>query len=239
MVRSANDVVVLRIPSWWNFRHTAWLLGLTAGLLLLVLVWFAVLSKRWRNQIAVFRQRLQRSAVLEERNRIAREIHDTVEQELAGITMQLDLAADCFEQAPDLAREAVDTARQMSRHSMLDARRSVWDLRCHLEEQGDLVSAMTQTLRPLAPQEQVHFEIAVHYVLGHASKFLYPGAVRIASDEPAGTDIKDVAFINVDGTVVLYALNAGADSLQLAVRIHKKQMYTVIPGGAPATLVWK
>jgi signal transduction histidine kinase len=55
------------------------LLGLTAGLLLLVLVWFAVLSKRWRNQIAVFRQRLQRSAVLEERNRIAREIHDTVE----------------------------------------------------------------------------------------------------------------------------------------------------------------
>jgi signal transduction histidine kinase len=79
LVRSANDVVVLRIPSWWNFRHTAWLLGLTAGLLLLVLVWFAVLSKRWRNQIAVFRQRLQRSAVLEERNRIAREIHDTVE----------------------------------------------------------------------------------------------------------------------------------------------------------------
>jgi signal transduction histidine kinase len=68
--------------------------------------------------------------------------------------MQLDLAADRFEQAPDLGREAVDTARQMSRHSMLDARRSVWDLRCHLLEQGDLVSAMTQTLRPLAPQER-------------------------------------------------------------------------------------
>jgi glucosylceramidase len=78
-----------------------------------------------------------------------------------------------------------------------------------------------------------------YYVLGHASKFLYPGAVRIASDGPAGTDIKDVAFLNVDGTVVLYALNAGADSLQLAVRIHEKQMYTVIPGGALATLVWK
>ncbi len=57
-------------------------------------------KKRWRNQIAVFRQRLQRSAVLEERNRIAREIHDTVEQELAGITMQLDLAADCLSRPP-------------------------------------------------------------------------------------------------------------------------------------------
>lgn len=161
LVRSANDVVVLRTPSWWNFRHTAWLLGFTAGLLLLVLAWFAVLSKRWRNQMVVFRQRLQRSAVLEERNRIAREIHDTIEQELAGITMQLDLAADRFQQAPEVARGAVDTARQMSRHSMLDARRSVWDLRCHLLEHGDLVSAMTQTLRPLASQEHVHFDIPV------------------------------------------------------------------------------
>lgn len=169
LVRSANDVAVLRTPSWWNFRHTAWLLGLTVGMLLLVLVWVAVLSKRWRNQIDVFRQRLQRSAVLEERNRIAREIHDTIEQELAGITMQLDLAADCFQQAPEVAREAVDTARQMSRHSMLEARRSVWDLRCHLLEQGDLVSAMAQTLRPLVPQERVHVEIAVR---GEPSRLL-------------------------------------------------------------------
>jgi signal transduction histidine kinase len=161
LLRSANDVVVLRTPSWWNFRHTAWLLGITAGILLLVLAWVAVLSKRWRTQMAIFRERLQRSGVVEERNRIAREIHDSLEQELAGITMQLDLAADCFRHAPEVAKEAVDAARQMSRHSMLEARRSVWDLRCQLLEQGDLVSAMAQTLQPLAPPDRVHFEITV------------------------------------------------------------------------------
>ena len=48
-----------------------------------------------------------------------------------------------------------------------------------------------------------------YYVLGQASKFLLPGAVRIASDEPAGTHLKDVAFRNPNGTVVLYTLNAG------------------------------
>jgi len=45
--------------------------------------------------------------------------------------------------------------------------------------------------------------------LGQASKFLQAGAVRIASDEPAETTLKDVAFRNPNGTVVLYALNAG------------------------------
>lgn len=169
LLRSANDVVVLRTPSWWNFRHTAWLLGITAGILLLVLAWVAVLSRRWRGQMAIFRERLQRSGVLEERNRIAREIHDTIEQELAGITMQLDLAADCFHHAPEVAKEAVDAARQMSRHSMLEARRSVWDLRCHLLEHGDLVAAMAQTLKPLASPDRAQFEIVVR---GQPSRLL-------------------------------------------------------------------
>lgn len=94
------------------------------------------------------------------------------------------------------------------------------------------------TINTSDPNHPVKRELD-YYVLGHASKFLYPGAVRIASDEPIGTDIKDVAFLNPDGTVVLYALNAGAGSTRLVVRFHNKQLYTVIPGGALATFVWK
>ena len=111
--------------------------------------------------MAVIRQKLRMSAVLEERNRIARELHDTLEQELAGITMQLDLAADCFQQAPRVAQQALETARDMSRHSMVEARRSVWDLRCQLLEDGDLVSALARIVEPLVPREQtkVNFKI--------------------------------------------------------------------------------
>jgi signal transduction histidine kinase len=185
LLRSANDVGVLRTPSWWNVRHTVWLLGITTGILLLVLAWVAVLSKRWQNQMAIFRERLQRSGVLEERNRIAREIHDTIEQELAGITMQLDLAADCFRQAPEVAKEAVDAARQMSRHSMLEARRSVWDLRCHLLEHGDLLAAMAQTLKPLASPNHAHFEIAVRGQPCHLSPAVEMSLLRIAQEAVA------------------------------------------------------
>ena len=75
--------------------------------------------------------------------------------------MQLDLAADCFQQAPRVAQQALENARDMSRHSMVEARRSVWDLRCQLLENGDLVSALAQIVEPLVPRERtkVSFKI--------------------------------------------------------------------------------
>ena len=161
LLRTPADITVLRAPSWWNFRHAMWLLGITVGALLVVLAWVVVLGGRLRRQMAIIRQKLRSGAVLEERNRIARELHDTLEQELAGITMQLDLASDCFDQVPRVAREAIETARRMSRHSMVEARRSVWDLRCHLLENGDLVSALSEIIKPLAVQDKVEIKINI------------------------------------------------------------------------------
>jgi len=161
LVRSPNDVVVLKAPSWWNLRHTLELLGITLAALLVLMLWVVVLGRRLRDQMEMMRQRLRSGAVLEERNRIARELHDTLEQELAGITMQLDLAVDCFQQAPQVAENAMEAARRMTRHSMREARRSVWDLRCHLLENGDLESALRQAVEPLKAGNTIAIEVRV------------------------------------------------------------------------------
>jgi signal transduction histidine kinase len=174
LLRLPEDIVVLSTPSWWNSRHALWVLGLTGGILLIVVAWVVVLGRRLREQMAVIRQKRRSSAVLEERNRIARELHDTLEQELAGITMQLDLAVDCFQQAPSVAQHALETARDMSRHSMLEARRSVWDLRCQLLEDGDLVSALEQTVVPLILGEQSKVDFKVE-----GSPVRLPGPVEM------------------------------------------------------------
>jgi len=174
LLRVPQDIVVLTTPSWWNSNHTLWVLGITGGVLLAVVVWVVVLRRRLQEQMAIMRQKLRSGAVLEERNRIARELHDTLEQELAGITMQLDLAVDCLQQAPEVAQHALEAARDMSRHSMVEARRSVWDLRCQLLEDGDLVSALAQIVEPLVPREQTKVNFHVE-----GSPVRLPGSVEM------------------------------------------------------------
>ena len=161
LLRSPDDLVVLRAPSWWSLNHTLWVLGATICALLIVMAWIVVLGRRLSEQMELIRKKIRSGAVLQERNRIARELHDNLEQELAGITMQLDLAVDCFQQVPKVAQQALETARNMSRHSMVDARRSVWDLRCHLLEEGDLVSALRQTVQPSTGRDDVNVNVRV------------------------------------------------------------------------------
>jgi len=78
-----------------------------------------------------------------------------------------------------------------------------------------------------------------YYVLGQAGRFVLPGAVRIASDEPAGTNLKDVAFRNPNGTLVLYTLNSGTTSQNVRIGFHGKTTATTLPAGAVATFIWK
>jgi glucosylceramidase len=78
-----------------------------------------------------------------------------------------------------------------------------------------------------------------YFVLGHASKFLLPGAVRIASNELAGTQLKNVAFSNPDGTIVLYTANLGTTSQTFRISFHDKTVATILPSGSVATFVWK
>ncbi|MGD0736257.1 MAG: glycoside hydrolase family 30 beta sandwich domain-containing protein [Terracidiphilus sp.] len=78
-----------------------------------------------------------------------------------------------------------------------------------------------------------------YYVLGQASKFLLPGAVRIGSDEPAGSPLKDVAFQNPNGVIVLYTVNTATTSEVFRIAFHGKKVVTTLPAGAVATFIWK
>jgi signal transduction histidine kinase/ligand-binding sensor domain-containing protein len=83
----------------------------------------------------MYRLRLRRlqsrfSAVLAERNRVAREIHDTLAQSFVGVSVQLELATHLLaHQQIDSARNQLDRTRAYVREGIAEARRSIWDLR--------------------------------------------------------------------------------------------------------------
>lgn len=85
--------------------------------------------------VSLLRGRLRRArrefqAVLGERSRIAREIHDTLAQGYAGVSVQLEVLAELLRQHKiDAAASQLDKARETVRQGLGDARQSIWALR--------------------------------------------------------------------------------------------------------------
>ena len=83
-------------------------------------------------------------AVMEERNRMAREIHDTLAQGFSGIILQLEAAEQTLGGEASAAERHLNQARSLARKSLAEARRSVWNLRPQALEQVSLVEALKQ-----------------------------------------------------------------------------------------------
>ena len=75
------------------------------------------------------RREARRQAALEERNRLARDIHDTLTQGFAAILMQLQAAQRSSPALPPQVAAALETAVDLARSHMVEARRSVGALR--------------------------------------------------------------------------------------------------------------
>jgi signal transduction histidine kinase/ligand-binding sensor domain-containing protein len=117
-----------------EFYETAWFRVL-AALTLAAAAW-GLYQLRLRQLASRF------AAVLEERARMAREIHDTLAQGFVGISSQLDAVALAMPDDRSKARQYLDLARKMARHSLTEARRSVMDLRASVLEGQDLGAAL-------------------------------------------------------------------------------------------------
>jgi two-component sensor histidine kinase len=121
-LRSAGDVSVISGPPWWDVRHLGEI-ALALGTLTFIGVLIYIRAEHWRLH-----------AVVEERSRMAREIHDTLAQSFAGIALQLESVL----QKPWAKQEEVAPialACNMARQSRSDAHRSIAALRTlHTEE---------------------------------------------------------------------------------------------------------
>lgn len=104
----------------------------------------------------LFTQSAQLGA-LEERNRLAREIHDTLAQSLTGLTLQLESADAMLESGMKLerVRQIVGRALALSRSSLEDVRRSVLDLRAAPLEGRDLGQALLGLIEEKRAQHAV------------------------------------------------------------------------------------
>ena len=135
LLSSLNDVDVLEGPPWWSTGHIV----VTVIVLLLLILAAQTLHnyvERWRL-----------IAVLDERQRLAHEMHDTLAQSFAGIGYQLQAIRDEIDDRS--AIRELDLASNLVRRSHEEAKRSIAALRPELLESAGLLQALEQGARSM------------------------------------------------------------------------------------------
>jgi signal transduction histidine kinase len=157
-----------------QFYETPWFRSLIA-VLLAVAAWaiFWLRMRQIRSRFAL---------VLEERARLAREIHDTLAQGFVGISSQLDAVAMCMPEEASPARRYLDLARRMARHSLTEARRAVMDLRASVLEGQDLAAALSSGTRIWTAGSGVDIEIELSGAPGELPQDYEQNLLRIAQE---------------------------------------------------------
>jgi signal transduction histidine kinase len=124
----------------------------TAGLAMLLGVFVTAIGRQSEQRrealaaLAATRAELadaaRQAGVMAERERLARELHDTVAQGFISVVTQLESADQALADRPDDARTHLQHARQTARDSLAEVRRSVQDLRPDLLEGASLTQAL-------------------------------------------------------------------------------------------------
>ncbi len=145
LVHTMKDIALITPPPWWTPDRIWKLIASLATILFAIGIWNLLLQRRVTRQTQLIQQKLEHELLWEERNRIARELHDTLEQHLTGITMQIDTLAANPTASP--LRRSLSKVKAMLNHSRAEAKNSIWDLRSRTLELGGLQPALEEIAR--------------------------------------------------------------------------------------------
>jgi signal transduction histidine kinase len=163
LMRSPDDLVILQTPPWWTPAHVMLVLGVFTSGLMVVSGTLLLLARRRLHEQTHRRAMAEAefTAILSERNRLAREIHDTLAQGLTATSVQLQLARIHSPEVANSTNHHLDLAQKLVRESLEEARNSIWNMRPQVLETGNLADALKNILKQLSAGSAVETGFAV------------------------------------------------------------------------------
>ncbi len=151
--RTAMDIRVLARPPWWTPFRLLCVIGALLLCIAVILVWnitLRVMSERRGVRLAHETiGRIKSDLKVEERTRLAVELHDSISQTLTGVALQVDSATTANAAANSAVDRYLGLARQMLASCRMELQGCLWDLRGRTFEEKDLNEAI---LRAIGPQ---------------------------------------------------------------------------------------
>lgn len=112
-------------------------------------------------QLTRLAQEAKQVAIVEEQNRLAREIHDTLAQTFTGITLQLNNAQYYANLDAAIAWDIIEQVKTLARAGLGESRRLVWSLHPDAEEYRDLAGSLQRSLIQLTLHTSVEIDVAI------------------------------------------------------------------------------
>lgn len=152
VLRTADDLTVLARPPWWTTGRLLTVIGILGILVLGSFLWGLLLrrtAERRGRELAEERIAHAESEIRTmERTRLAVELHDSLAQNLTGVSMEIQSAALCAESDPQESREHVRLADLALKNCQGELRNSLWDLRNDALEESNVETAIRRTILP-------------------------------------------------------------------------------------------
>jgi signal transduction histidine kinase len=172
-------------------------------------------TEQLKIQIAARKEsELQFKGVIAERTRLAQELHDTLEQTLASIALQLDISAKLLPKDIQAANYHFEMGRNILAQSQVDVRRSVWDLRSRALEQFNLRGALATSSKQITEGTNITVELKTSGIVRPLPEIIEENILRIMQEALTNT-IKHSgathAQINLDFTPQFVSLQITDD----------------------------
>lgn len=175
---------------------------------LLVAVAAVLTGVLYRLRLLAVRRRY--AAVLEERNRIAREWHDTLLAGLSAASWQLDVAVEQCRQTPALP--SIQSALGMVRYCRDEARRAIGDLRHERVESLSLADSLQQSIRQLTDSTTVRSRLEIEGKVPACGSELNSDLLRICQEATAN------ALRHAHASEIVVRLACGNGKISLTVQ---------------------
>ena len=151
-VRTSQDVTLISRPPWWTAGRLIAAVAILIGTLLAILLWNLALQRlverRSRELVREKVGRMESELKIQERTRLAVELHDSVAQNLTGVSMEIDTATQLAQEKSDSMFQHLAIAAKTLQSCRDELRNCLWDLRSRALEEDNMNEAIRRTVAP-------------------------------------------------------------------------------------------
>jgi len=157
-------------------------------------------------------EQARRSTILEERNRVARDVHDTIAQGFTGIVLNLEAAEEASANLTEEVRNRITRARDVARQNLEEMRRTVLKLSAPSTAKGDLAGAISEALNRARSSTKVQLDFSVCGAPRYVEATIEENLLRIAQQA------MDNSLQHAQASRIRVELAFGKKEVRLAVR---------------------